>query len=80
MASRKFSYGVRLLSCGMWDLAPSTGIKSEPPALGAWSLSHWTTREVLRINSKIFVHRLKYTETRMSVVTLFILAEVQKLP
>ena len=30
----------------MWDLVPSTGIKPEPPALGAWSLSHWATRKL----------------------------------
>ena len=30
------------LSCGMWDL----GVKSEPPALGALSLSPWVTRKV----------------------------------
>ena len=34
------------LSCSMWDLAPWPGIKPGPPALGAQSLSHWTTREV----------------------------------
>ena len=32
----------------MWDLVPRPGIKPGPPALGAWSLSHWTTREVCR--------------------------------
>ena len=30
----------------MLDLVPQSGIKPRPPALGAWSLSHWTTREV----------------------------------
>ena len=30
----------------MWDPVPQSGIKSRPPALGAWSLSHWTTSEV----------------------------------
>ena len=30
----------------MWDLAPCLGIEPRPPALGAQSLSHWTTREV----------------------------------
>ena len=30
----------------MWDLVFRQGIKPGPPALGAWSLSHWTTREV----------------------------------
>ena len=33
------------LSCGKWDLVPRPGIKLRPPALGAWSLSHWTARE-----------------------------------
>ena len=36
----------RLFRFGMRDLVPSTGIKSRPPALGAWSLSHWTIREI----------------------------------
>ena len=34
------------LSCGMWDLVPWPRIKPRPPALGAWSLSHWTNRGV----------------------------------
>ena len=34
------------LSCGMWNLVPWPGIKPGSPALGACSLSHWTTREV----------------------------------
>ena len=38
--------GMRTLSCDMWALAPWPGIEPGPPALGAWSLSHWTTREV----------------------------------
>ena len=38
------------LSCGMWDLVPRPGIEPGPPALGAQSLSHWTTREVPKIN------------------------------
>ena len=38
--------GKRTLSCRMWGLVPWLGIEPEPPALGAWSLSHWTTREV----------------------------------
>ena len=35
-----------IFSCGMWDPIPRAGIESGPPALGAWSLSHWITREV----------------------------------
>ena len=34
------------LNWGRWDLVPCPGIKPVLPALGAWSLSHWTTREV----------------------------------
>ena len=39
-----FSCGMQTLSCTMWDLVPWPGIKSGPPALGAQSLSHWTTK------------------------------------
>ena len=38
--------GLKTLSCTMQDLAPWPGIEPEPPALGAQSLSPWTTREV----------------------------------
>ena len=34
------------VSCGMWDLVPWPGIEPGPPALGLWSLSHYTTREI----------------------------------
>ena len=45
-----------IFSCGMWDLfswgmrdlVPWPGMKPGPPALGVWSLNHWTTREVPR--------------------------------
>ena len=30
----------------MWDLVPGPVIEPGPPALGAWCLGHWTTREV----------------------------------
>ena len=33
------------LSCGIWDLVPWPEIEPGSPALGAWSLSHWTTRK-----------------------------------
>ena len=33
---------------GMRDLVPWPGMKPGPPALGVWSLNHWTTREVPR--------------------------------
>ena len=35
-----------IFSSEMWDLVPWPGIEPRPPALGAQSLSHWTTREV----------------------------------
>ena len=38
--------GCGLLSGSMRDLVPQPGIKPGPPALGACSLTHWTTREV----------------------------------
>ena len=41
-----FFVALRIFSCGVWDLVPWPGIESSPPALGAWSLSHWTAREV----------------------------------
>ena len=37
--------GLLVVAC-MWDLVPRPGIELRPPALGAWSLTHWTTREV----------------------------------
>ena len=38
------------LNCGLWDVLPWLGIESGPPALGAWSLHNWTTREFLDIH------------------------------
>ena len=35
-----------LLVVSRRNLAPWPGIEQGPPALGAWHLSHWTTREV----------------------------------
>ena len=37
---------MRTLSCVLWHLVPQLGIEPWPSALGAQSLSHWTTREV----------------------------------
>ena len=39
-------WAVRGLCCGMWDLVPCPKIEPRSPALGARSLTHWTTREV----------------------------------
>ena len=37
----------RIFSCGMCDLVPWSGMEPVPTTLWSWSLSHWTTREVL---------------------------------
>ena len=39
------------LRCGTWDLVPRPGIEPGSPALGAQCLTHWTTREILTLNS-----------------------------
>ena len=44
--SKIFTCGMQTLSYSMWDLVPWPGIEPGSPALGAQSLSHWTTREV----------------------------------
>ena len=45
--SNIYLFGCTRFSCSMWDLVPWPGIKLGHPALRAWSLSHWATREVL---------------------------------
>ena len=39
---------MQTFSCRMQDLFSRPGVKPEPRALGVWSFSHWTTREVPR--------------------------------
>ena len=39
------SCSTQYFSCNTWDLVPWPKIEPWPPALGAWSLGHWTTRE-----------------------------------
>ena len=36
-------------SCGTWDPVPWPRMEPGPPALGGRRLSHWTTREVLKL-------------------------------
>ena len=43
------------LSCSIWDLFSWPGVKPGPPASGAPSLSHWTTKEILPLI--LFLHR-----------------------
>ena len=40
-----FTCSMQTLSCDIWDLVPTP--RTQDPVLGAWSLSHWTIREVL---------------------------------
>ena len=35
-----------IFCCGTWHLVLHPGIEPKPPALGAWSVTPWTTREV----------------------------------
>ena len=35
-----------LVAARMRNLVPQPGMEPRPPAVGTWSLTHWTTREV----------------------------------
>ena len=57
-------------SCGMQDLQSLSwclkfgslkGIKPGPPALGAWNLSHWTTREVPPVSFATKTQQMSFT-------------------
>ena len=37
------------MPCGMRHLIPWPGVEPMLPALGTWSLNHWTTRKVPRV-------------------------------
>ena len=57
-ACRLLSCGMWTLSCSMWDLVPQPGIEPGPPALGAQSLTLWTTREVPWLHFKFMISKL----------------------
>ena len=48
LAAPGLSCGMRALhrSCSLWNLVSWRGIEPKPLVLGAWSLSHWTTRDI----------------------------------
>ena len=46
LAALGLSCSTQDLHCGMWVLVLCPGIEPGLPTLGAWSFSHWTTREV----------------------------------
>ena len=57
------------LSCGMCDLVSQPGTEPEPSALGVWSFSHWTTREVPSLQIFIFSKMcLNYLENQKKIV------------
>ena len=60
--------GLLVAAC-MWDLVPWPGIEPRPPALGAWSLTHWTTREI----PWVFCHRDGSRGSKDAASTLLIL-------
>ena len=53
-SSRSWLHHVGSFSYGMGELAPWPKVEAGPPALGAQSFSHWTTREVLCLHSPYF--------------------------
>ena len=59
VACRVFSFhcGMWLFSCSMWDLVLGPEVEPGLPAWGAWSLSHWTTREVPSVVSHVSLMR-----------------------
>ena len=36
----------------MWDLVSQPAVELKTPALGAWSLNHWTTTEVYYLSEE----------------------------
>ena len=57
MGSSIFVAPSELLAGGMWILVPRPGIEPRPPALGARSLCHWTTKDIsLRMLLKLNFH------------------------
>ena len=44
-------------------MGPQPGIKPAPPALEAWSLTHWTTRDVPQLISNPKVRKALIVET-----------------
>ena len=57
-----------LVTACVWDLVPRPGIEPRPPpALGAWSLTHWTTREVPGF-TLCTVHLTHFAECMMTCI------------
>ena len=69
-----FYLALPVLSWSMWDLFPQPGIEPRPFTLGVWSLSHWTSREVLFI---FFFPRFLVGSLMLVILKLFLVYEVQ---
>ena len=64
--------GIFSLRCSMWDLVPRPGTEPRPLALGAWSLSHWTTWKALsclREFSKLSDHELSLMQSPSAIAS-----------
>ena len=62
------------LGCSTWDLVFWPGIEPGPPALGALSLSHWTTKEVSK-RTCICKHTIELTALFLFKVIIWIYFE-----
>ena len=68
------SCGMQTLSCSIQDLVSQPGIKPGPPALGAWSLTHWTTREVPMVDAitvKSYIEKMARSIPENHNLTIF---------
>ena len=63
------------LTCSMQDLFPWPGIEPRPPALGAQSLSHWTTTLFLKIGFCTHTHTRLYSSSTQFLVQEATLSE-----
>ena len=62
-----------IFSCSMWDLVTWTGFEPRCPTLGAWSLSHWMTREVPSlIFSMVFLVSILFISTLIFVISFLL--------
>ena len=65
---------MQTLSCSIQDLVSQPGIKPGPPALGAWSLTHWTTREVPMVDAitvKSYIEKMARSIPENHNLTIF---------
>ena len=61
---------VLALSYRMWDLVPRRGIEPKPSVLGAWSLNHWTSKEVSQADPEVIkLGFLSEHENRQFIIT-----------